>query len=294
MNNLINLLIDLNISDKNSLVLYHKGVRDSDEINVLHCKKSGILILDKIITKTKYYDKNLTYSKDQTVTNTVRGVLKSSLIDDDIRRYDQNKELCKNKYVLDFGSGQGGFIKLISKVARKAIGIEINQINRKLLSDKGFDVRKSLDDIKVNEKFDFVILNHSFEHLHEPVSILKKIKKVLKKNGKLVIEVPHSKDFLIKTLNCNDFKAFTFFSEHLILHTKKSLMTILEHSGFKTIRVDGFQRYSISNHFYWLSKGKPGGHEKFNFMNQDLLIKAYNEFLIDRGETDTIIGYFTH
>ena len=43
-----------------------------------------------------------------------------------------------------------------------------------------------------------------------------------------------------------------------------------------------------------MSMDKPGGHEVFDFMNKDYLVESYNKFLIERNETDTIIGYFTH
>ena len=43
-----------------------------------------------------------------------------------------------------------------------------------------------------------------------------------------------------------------------------------------------------------MDKGQPGGHKVLDFMNQDYLVRSYNKFLIDRDETDTIIGIFKH
>ena len=99
------------------------------------------------------------------------------------------------------------------------------------------------------------------------------------------------KTFTKKTLdNCDKFKKFTFWSEHLILHTEQSLMTLLKMVGFSNIEITYYQRYNIFNHLNWLSNGKPGGHKNNNF-NDDNLIKSYNDFLVKNKKTDTLIAY---
>ena len=47
------------------------------------------------------------------------------------------------------------------------------------------------------------------------------IKKMLVKKGKIIIEVPHAKDFLLNPNVSGDFAKFSFSKEKLILHTKK-------------------------------------------------------------------------
>ena len=49
------------------------------------------------------------------------------------------------------------------------------------------------------------------------------------------------------------------------------------------------QRYSLSNHLYWLSKGKPGGHKVWRFLENVSLNKKYESQLASLGKTDTII-----
>ena len=101
----------------------------------------------------------------------------------------------------------------------------------------------------------------------------------MKQNTLLIIEVPHANDFLISEYNCNEFKKFTFWSEHLILHTEKSLLNLLNKVGFSNIEITYYQRYNIFNHLNWLFNGKPGGH-KNNIYNDKELIDTYNNFLI--------------
>lgn len=294
MNKIIKLLHELDISDKDSLMEYHQGIRNNDNINVLKCKKSGVLVLNDLVVNQNYYEKNTFYSQKKGSTLTKDGPIYSEPLEDDIRRFEQNKLNFDGKIILDFGCGQGGFIKLIDKITKKTVGIELNELNRKNLNDNGYDIRKNVDQLKNNEKFDYITLNHVFEHLEEPIIIMKKLKEHLKLEGEIIIEVPHSQDFLLNTIDNKKFKSFTFLSEHLILHTKESLEKFLNHCGFNTKQIIGYQRYPLSNHIYWMSMGKPGGHKVFDFMNEDYLVESYNKFLIERNETDTIIGYFIH
>tara|TARA_R110001592_G_scaffold198339_11_gene446539 strand:+ start:1218 stop:1631 length:414 start_codon:yes stop_codon:yes gene_type:complete len=130
---------------------------------------------------------------------------------------------------------------------------------------------------------------HVLEHLDRPIEILKNIRKRMKENSTLIVEVPHANDALIKKYDCEKFKDFTFWSEHLILYTRDTLKKVLELSGFKNIEIFGEQRYNIFNHLHWLSKGEPGGSKKFGLSDTDL-IQNYDNFLKDNGMTDTLIA----
>ena len=97
--------------------------------------------------------------------------------------------------------------------------------------------------------------------MHTPIEFLKSFKNFLKPEGKLVIEVPHANDFLLKTMADEHFKNFTLWSQHLILHTRHSLERFLSASGYNKFIIQGKQRYSVANHLNWLALGKPGGHK---------------------------------
>jgi len=140
-----------------------------------------------------------------------------------------------------------------------------------------------------DNKFDIMSLFHVFEHLTDPIDFLNIAYSKLKIGGRIIIEVPHARDFLITTLNNEEFKRFTFWSEHLILHTRQSLQKFLEFSGFDNITIQGVQRYPVSNHLYWLSNGKPGGHVKWDFFRNDNLDNAYSSTLASLDATDTLV-----
>lgn len=91
-------------------------------------------------------------------------------------------------------------------------------------------------------------------------------------------------------LDLESFKAFTFWSEHVVLHTRESLKVFLENSGFINISIKGVQRYSLANHLYWLSRGKPNGHYHWSNLSTKALDNAYGDILASLDKTDTLLA----
>jgi len=106
----------------------------------------------------------------------------------------------------------------------------------------------------------------------------------------LIIEVPHARDALIDLYDCDSFKKFSFWSQHLILHTAESLRIFLQETGFRVEAINFIQRYPVSNHLHWLSRGMPGGHNKWCFLDTPDLRNAYAASLGKSGISDTLIA----
>lgn len=280
------LLIDLKLINKDEVIIEHNGTRDNPEINVKSNNKIKWLDINNC---KDYSEENLdeylvgTGIKELNIEN-----IRKETYNDDKRRYDFIKSYCKaGSKILDFGCGTGGFLHLI-KDEYEIYGVEMSDIYKNLLESEKLKIYKFIDDIDI--KFDFICLWHVFEHLDKPIEILKSISKKLKDNGKIYIEVPHSDDILINRYDCEKFKNFTYWSEHLILHTKKSLTKFVESAELKVKEIINIQRYNLTNHLYWLSKGKPGGHKKWEDMNLNSLNNEYKKLLINNNETDTILA----
>lgn len=115
----------------------------------------------------------------------------------------------KNKTVLEIGSGNGYYTKEMSKYAKKSIGIDydvnyINISNLKKNNDISFyqmDIFNMTVNNKFRMKFDYIFMIDVFLFLFDKkfqknlfknkITIMKNIKKFLKKNGKLLICDPH-------------------------------------------------------------------------------------------------------
>jgi len=261
--------------------IYHKA-RDRDDVSVLRCKESGVIFL----SRTDHIDLSFYKNKEESNSWKVKNYDQAKIVveKDDQRRAEQFKDLIKGKVWLDVGTGMGGVLDLLKPHAQKAYAIEPQVVMRKFLLEKGHEVFADIDQFPYQD-LEVVTLFHVFEHIVNPVDFLKKVFGKMKKDAHLIIEVPHAKDFLLKF---NRFKEFTFWSEHLILHTRKSLKRFLEIAGFKNILIKGFQRYPFINHLRWMFLGKPSGYERKG--NLRLIDSAYSCLLKGLNKTDTLIA----
>ncbi|MBI3135572.1 MAG: class I SAM-dependent methyltransferase [Bacteroidetes bacterium] len=281
-------LAALNVIDENQVVTFYPAVRDNKDVAVMRCNKSGVIFLSTLshIQKAYYTEKEGTsyWSADG------REQALKSTYDDDYRRYNQFRHLVTNKNYLDIGSGLGGILDLLKPFAAEVSAVEPQRDIRLLLNELGYPVFESVSAIPATAKFEVVSLFHVFEHLVDPLTMLKDIADRMCAGGKIIIEVPHANDALITSFDLDAFKRFTFWSEHLILHTRQSLSTFLQEAGFKNITVKGVQRYPLANHLNWLHKGEPGGHDKLHAFRNASLEEAYANVLKSLDQTDTIIA----
>ncbi len=297
-NPIFNELKKLRLISKSNLITLSNKTRDK-KIKVLKDQKTKIIFLEKYVTTNKYYSslkdkednrKSSTKSKRK-ISNikTLSGQIKSPIIEDDYRRASQFEKNFKNKHILDFGCGWGGFLRNI-KNYKSLNGVELRKecINYIANNIKKINISDNVNTF--GKKFDVITMFHVLEHIPYQINILKVIRSKLKKKGKIIIEVPHAEDFLILQDELREFKKFTLWSEHLILHTQKSLKTVLLKSGFKNIKIKYYQRYNFSNHLGWFLKRKPGGHKFFKNITNKQLNESYCKNLEKLGFSDTLIA----
>ncbi len=288
----------LKLISNSSIITLKNKTRDK-KIKVFKDTKSKIIFLEKFITGDKYYSSvkyNIkTFKKSKKLrtiienVKTIHGNVKTPMILDDDRRISQFKKILKNKDILDFGCGYGGFLMGI-KNYKSLSGVELRKdcISNIKRQTKKINISNNINSFKNN--FDVITAFHVLEHLPYQINTLKLLKSKLNKKGKIIIEVPHAQDFLILQDELDEFKNFAFWKEHLILHTAKSLRTIILKSGFKKVNIQYYQRYNFANHLGWLVKKKPGGHIFYKNIVSDQLNQSYAENLKKLGQTDTLIA----
>ena len=284
------------ISEKDVIIFKEKT--RNNKIRVLKDLKSKIIFLEKFITDHDYYSasnykdgRKFLKKTRKTILNvkTTKGKIKTDVIPDDLRRVDQFEKILKNKDILDFGCSWGGFLNNI-KNYKSLNGVELRKECIKFIKKNIRKITIKEDVMLFKKKFDIITMFHVLEHIPFQVNMLKILKSKLKKKGKIVIEVPHAEDFLILQDELTDFRSFTFWSEHLILHTYRSLVTILKKAGFKKINIQFYQRYDLANHLGWFLQGKPNGHINYKNIINEKLNRAYQENLKKIKQTDTLIA----
>jgi SAM-dependent methyltransferase len=100
--------------------------------------------------------------------------------------------------MLDVGCGSGWFISKMRDKGWDVWGVEPNVAAAKYgAQKKGLDIFPGslLDARFASESFDYVRLNHSFEHIEHPGLVLNEIHRIMANNGKLMIGVPNRAGF---------------------------------------------------------------------------------------------------
>jgi SAM-dependent methyltransferase len=279
------------ISDKRVELLSNK-TRDNPKLNVYRDSVSSVIFIDEFyVGDSEYFSGE--YRKKTKITKKNVGRDYEDLTDSE-RRFTSYRQFITGKDVCDFGCGAGNFLKLSRSVAKSVNGVELQQNFADELNNIGIDCHSSLQTIE--KPLDVISLFHCLEHLPDPTSVLENLYTRLKQDGDgiLIIEVPHARDFLIDNLKLQDFIDFTLWSQHLVLHTRESLRLLLVDAGFKNIVIEGIQRYSLANHFHWLSNKKPGGHKLLlSALQTPELVASYEKALARIDATDTLVAIAT-
>ena len=286
MSDLIDEMEGLGILSRDRLELYYPRVRDRDDIAVLRDPLREVIVLSRFdhVANTYYQER-----KEKQHYSVHGHEIVTPRLDDNVRRAAEFGGYIRNKRWLDFGCGLGGMLDEMRTEAAWAAGLEPSKERQGIVTAKGHRVVGSLNELE-DHSLDVVTMFHVLEHLTDPVAVLQAVRRVLSPGGTLLIEVPHARDALLSLYDCEAFKRFTFWSEHLVLHTRESLRILLQHAGYKEIEVLGYQRYPLANHLYWLSKQKPGGHEAWRFLSSEELTSAYTSGLQKIDRTDTLIS----
>lgn len=287
-NKIAETLCEWGICDENAIELFYPRVRDRDDISIMRCKKSGVIFTStsEHMDLSHYTDKHEFphYWKED---NREKALVDS--FEDDSRRKDQFLAMISNKSWMDVGTGAGGILDLLEPYAGRVVAVEPQQRSLDSLKEHNYEAYSDIADVPFDE-FDVITLFHVFEHLTDPLALLKTAYDKLKVGGKIIVEVPHANDFLFSYLELEEFKKFTFWSEHLVLHNRWSLSAFLEKANFKNTVISGFQRYNLANHLHWLKEKAPGGHIKWSMLATDPLDAAYSSMLEKIDKTDTIIA----
>jgi SAM-dependent methyltransferase len=124
-----------------------------------------------------------------------QGLEELKLIDKYLKNYNEmivnlfiHKVDNKSFSVLDFGAGIGTLAEIFyKKTSIKPECFEICQASQKILSQKGFKLQ---NEFLNEEKYDLIFSSNVLEHIEKDSKTVADLKKMLKKDGYLIIFVP--------------------------------------------------------------------------------------------------------
>jgi len=140
----------------------------------------------------------------------------------------------KNRNLLDIGAGTGDFLAFCKDNNFKVTGTEPSDVGRQQIEEKGITVFKEIDKV-LDKKFDVITMWHVLEHVPNLCEYLKHLKKLLNKNGKLIIAVPNFKSY-----DANHYKEFWAAYDvprHLWHFSQKSIQELFSSVEMEVVKI---------------------------------------------------------
>ena len=163
----------------------------------------------------------------------------------------------KNLDILEIGSSWGYFLKVCKDKGHNPTGIEINKVRREFI-ENNLKINCYYDvSCLPNNKFDKIFLFYVLEYIQNPLDYLKKLVKLLKNNGIIIITTPNKNDIISDIWHIDSYKKF-MIEEHVANYfSVKSILNLCKHLESTTFKVQTNQEYSFFNHLRWYFTNQP-------------------------------------
>ena len=209
-----------------------------EEFGYTHCNQCGCLFQTQIPADlSPYYPGNYySFSKSNWLktaihrarvhrafdSDTLLGKLAVSILGpDDAALAVGRLKLKKDARIVDIGCGNGMLVRNIRECGNKnTLGIDAYISETSHLETGGL-IRK-LNLFELNETYDAVLLNHSYEHMNDPLKVIRKLRSLLADEGRIVIRIPVVDSWAWRTYGVNWVNLDA--PRHLFLHTKKRVL----------------------------------------------------------------------
>lgn len=146
----------------------------------------------------------------------------------------RDKEINFRSRILDIGSGSGRKLLSLNRSGFKNLTGVDPFINEDIHYNNNVKILKK-DISEINEKYDFIMLHHSFEHMSNPEEVIKHISRLLDPDGCALIRIPVSDSFAWHKYR--DFWVGLDAPRHFFLHNPLSMKILLEKTDMYTDQI---------------------------------------------------------
>jgi len=141
--------------------------------------------------------------------------------------------LKKDNSILDVGCGNGKLLFMLQEMGCTDL-TGVDPFLDEDIIKKGVNIYKKFI-TEVEGKWDFIMLNHSFEHMDNPLETFRKIYDLLNEEGTCMIRIPVASSYAWEKYRENWVQLDA--PRHIFLHSGKSMELLAEQAGLKITNI---------------------------------------------------------
>lgn len=207
--------------------------------------------------------------------------------------------------VLEIGCGTGELLYQIRPHVKEVVGVELNEEFVEFIqSDLGITAfAQDVNTIQSGDGFDMILCIMTLDHLPNPKQTLFSMRRLLKEEGVLYIEVPNTDEALNRFLpdwSKKQYNKFFWHKAHFFYFTRETLGMILDTAGFSS-DISCRHQYTLVNFLRWYFCGTPQrsfieatsgnnlfqGESEFEVRMNELIFNSNDLFQTILSETST-------
>ncbi|MGZ7068006.1 MAG: class I SAM-dependent methyltransferase, partial [Methanobacterium sp.] len=196
-----------------------------DEFTYMECHNCGCLQITEIPENMENYYPSNYYSF---IKKNIEVILK--MITYTYNRTISRTGIDHDSKILDVGTGSGNLLYALNKIGFKHL-TGIDPYIKEDIHDNSISIfKKTIHELKEDEKFDLIIFDHSFEHIPDQQETLQKALNILSDEGKCLIRIPVKTDYI-----WNRYGVYWMQIDaprHFFIHTVDSFKILTDDVGF--------------------------------------------------------------
>lgn len=178
--------------------------------------------------------------------------------------------------ILEVGCGLGGDLICLSNDGfHHLTGID-PFLSKSIYYPNGVKVLR-MDIHNITGEYDFIMMNHSFEHMAEPLQAMVRSHELLRPGGSLLIRTPVASSFAWREYGVDWVQIDA--PRHLFIHSVKSLRVLADKAGFEVSDIvfdsNEFQFWGSEQYKAGMALNAPGSYaterQKSSFTKNDIL-----------------------